>query len=201
MGHEISAKTLRARLPQDQWGRVNPKRVGVAKLDKMVELHLMAVPFTDSITRLGVACMGSGVSFVNTAKPVSMLVATSAHEGAHSLGFVRKDALQRDIHDPGHCCSANCVLHKVSSRLPWLSDIEEHEVVDGLTFIHKLKKVIGASGDMPTTEEPTLSLDDDFCRPCQADLASFGDQHLASLRMSRLAVGKVTRNQALIFAT
>lgn len=42
-GHMVVSNLFGVRLPINDQGRVNPARISFCKLDKMVELHLMAV--------------------------------------------------------------------------------------------------------------------------------------------------------------
>lgn len=62
IGETVISKDYIVRLPQTPDGLIDPAKVGCSKLDKLVELHVMAVPLVENV---GLSRYGRGVSFVN----------------------------------------------------------------------------------------------------------------------------------------
>jgi len=167
MGETVSTRELLVRLPMTQRGTVNAKRVGYGNLDKLVELHLMAVPLDKGEGEaIGLAGLGRGWSFVDTMHGAAdVMRTTSAHEVAHGLGFVIASSEQADPKSPNHCCDGNCIMHKKVTILMSES---------------------GTGQQTPPSGSASLYGQYDFCLPCKIDLRSKGAHRLAELRRSRL---------------
>lgn len=191
MGHTVMFKGLQVRLPRNQQGYVAPQRVGFSKLDKMVEMHLMAVPLDrGKDEQLGIASIGRGTAFVDIAhNEPTQVRATAAHEVAHAFGYLLDTAPQRDVKSPRHCQDTSCILH--SNLTTWMSDVVQPvskwaKVRGTLTGTRPTPKVIGLKSEIRQT---------DFCEACQADFNKTGDEQVNKLRHDRLmGVGKIIFN-------
>jgi hypothetical protein len=182
LGETIATRMLRIRLPQQPDGSVDVRRVGYGKLDKMVELHLMAVPLLGEQTNFahGVAYMGQGVGYINThdAQGLKQTRATAAHEAAHALGFLRPDARQRDIHNKTHCCSPDCIMHSHSGpSFESLFDMSKQARAKQTDLNGLIAELAGAFD---------RGVQQDFCKPCQRDFGRYGHEHINQLRTERL---------------
>lgn len=191
MGQTATSRELLVRLPLNERGNVNPARVGFSKLDKMVELHLMAVPLDPGAgERIGLAGVGRGWSFVDTAKDsTSVIRTTTAHEVAHAFGFVSPSAEQTDPESPFHCCDGGCIMHKMVTILVAESETaqqapeESRRLLSKIPFWRKSKLTIPETSVSTTYTVPDQY---DFCLPCKVDLRHNSEAHLSELRMSRL---------------
>lgn len=155
-------KVARLKLPLKS-GFVVPKNVGLRNLDIGTHLHVIAAPLADS-DKLGIAWRGSGISWVNTTEASQSYAATTAHEVAHSLGFLLQDAPWKDHESPGHCSNARCVMYATEVLRPQL-----------------LKGVPHFGGGA-----------DDFCTPCKADVRDLGEDHANKILYRRTIQGGVS---------
>lgn len=187
MGHTAVTKELGVRLPLNERGHVNPERVGFGKLDKLVELHLMAVPLDPGEgERIGLAGVGRGWGFVDTSKESTDVIRmTTAHEVGHAFGFVVPDADHEDPESSFHCCDGSCVMHKRA-----LIVAEEIEIEQAATRLQKLKRSIAKRrGHEPEPEYAVnyrLAEQFDFCLPCKVDMRDQGDKNIEQLRYNRI---------------
>ncbi|HTB48732.1 MAG TPA: hypothetical protein VK712_01470, partial [Verrucomicrobiae bacterium] len=179
IGQEIISTMCRARLTTQENGKVAPGRIGYAALDKMVELHLIAVPLDRGKEELlGVAHLGRGVAYVDTsgevAPPVTRSVA--AHEVAHALGFVSDKAEHVDRSSFAHCPDEDCIMHK---NLFICTDTSH--------FGSSLAKFSALMSQSRLESAPqTVFSQIDFCKPCQTDMRQLGEAHIGALRTRRL---------------
>jgi hypothetical protein len=189
MGHTIATKELAVRLPLKDNGTVNPRRVGFANLEKMVELHVMAVPLDPGESEaVGYAGVGGGWSFVDTATHSPELIrTTSAHEAAHAFGFVRQRVGHEDSTSHGHCCNGTCIMHRKVMIETYQEEVRlEASRRSRLTELFR-------RGRPPITPVPKIRLAHeqyDFCLPCKVDLRDKGEEQIAKLRHNRLFVWK-----------
>lgn len=189
MGQTVASRELLVRLPLNERGNVNPARVGFNKLDKMVELHLMAVPLDPGAgERIGLAGVGRGWSFVDTAKDSDQVIrTTTAHEVAHAFGFVSPSAEQTDPESPFHCCDGNCIMHKMVTILVSEAEAEQQAPEESRRLLSKIP--FRRKSKIVTPEpSPTYSVTDqyDFCLPCKIDLRDNSEAHMSELRTGRL---------------
>lgn len=181
IGDAIAAKNVRIKLATNKLGVVDPARVGFGKLDKIVELHLMAVPLnTDEDGILGVAGIGQGWAFTGiNQRDLAVIRHNTAHEVAHAFGFVRKGSVQEDPRSQHHCISSQCVMHK--SALTW--------TLEPAVSIQPRKRMPGLLRRPAMPELPVRSGllgGHDFCRNCKDDMHEHGAANISSLRMARL---------------
>lgn len=187
IGETVATRALRVRVPENPDGTVNPYRIGFGQFDKMVELHLMAVPFSRNTgTTNGLAYRGKGVGIVDLKSRPGVLRSVTAHEGAHAFRFLRDGAPQADGDDAHHCASGDCILHwQNRTRL----ETEEVKIPREKGVYGMLQHLMnGSKTDLIFSHEPVQT---DFCNPCRTDLAGYGPRHIADLRMERLAEGRV----------
>lgn len=187
MGQSVVAKELRVRLPLNGAGVVRAERVGFGKLDKMVELHLMAVPLDPGEDeRIGLAGIGRGWSFVDTSRrSIGLIRTTAAHETGHALGFVLPGSPQEDPESSYHCCDQSCIMHKRALMVP-----ETAVALRSHAMRRKKRAIIARRRNRES--EPMAALEYrlkdqfDFCLPCKVDMREQGDTQLEQLRYSRL---------------
>lgn len=146
-------------------GRVEVSKVGLRKLEIGTHLHVIAAPLTTD--RLGIAAMGSGVSWLNIAEVEQSYAQTTAHEVAHSLGFMLKDAPRRDFESPAHCVDENCIMHEAETEPNRQTPLQLGRDV--------ITKNVG-----------------DFCLSCSADIRSFGEDHAHKILYGRTVAGGVS---------
>lgn len=189
MGETAAAKELLVRLPLTSNGTIDPARIGYGKLDKMVELHLMAVPLDRGDSeRIGLAELGRGCAFVDTSRnSIAVIRATTAHETAHSLGFVSPLSTQTAPDSPYHCNDESCIMHKKVTLIideiesPIVEPQKSHRTYNPFKLHRQPQK---ASSESQQTYEIVGKYD--FCLPCKIDLREKGSQNLAEIRHSRL---------------
>jgi len=188
MGEVVTRRELGIKLLITPEGVVNPRRVGFANLDRMVELHLMAVPLRHGEDeRIGLAGIGRGWSYVDTSSDSPAIIrATTAHEVAHGFGFLIPGSKQEDPESPFHCCDGNCVMHRSVV-------ITTHEpVIKVPTRGQRIKSRISRRSVEPVIPRETYSVDKqyDFCLPCKIDLRDNGSQNISKLRYNRVIAEK-----------
>lgn len=197
MGHQLIAKELTVRLPLNEHGNVNPARVGYGKLDRLVELHLMAVPLDPGAgERVGLAGVGRGWGFVDVVSNSPELIrTTTAHETAHAFGFVLPDASQRDLDSPRHCSHDSCVMHKKVTTMT-----THHEQFGQANPRRKFLSRLGFSRGERQPIEPvmleTVCLANnqyDFCTDCKISMRDNGEEQIAGLRHNRIFTWKGIR--------
>jgi len=184
MGNVVTTKECRLRgLTLSPDGKVDPARIGLSKLDKLVELHLMAVPLKPGEDeRLGIAGIGQGWGFVDSSDDRPAVIrSTTSHEVAHAFGFVIPGAIQEDKESSFHCCDEDCIMYKCA-----LTRIREETPLTSL-----LKKIAGSiPGLRQSPAHKTVShhihSQYDFCLSCKIDLRDKADEHLSALRLARV---------------
>lgn len=188
MDQQVSSRNVAVRLPRNQDGKVNPSKIGLGKLNNLVELHLMAVPLDrGEDERLGIAKLGLGSAFVDISSDrVEVVRSVAAHETAHAFGFVSDGASHASEEDPHHCCDDSCIMH---GRL--IDFVIEKQVLAKRRFADRFKKII-TKNYAPDTEWVTVREIDqfDFCSPCKTDMWCNAEEHLSKLRHNRLFVHK-----------
>jgi hypothetical protein len=183
MGETVASSDKLVRLPLNERGHVNPARVGFAKLDKLVELHLMAVPLDPGDSeQIGLAGVGRGWAFVNTTTDNEQIIRlTSAHEVAHAFGFVLAGSQQEDPESTYHCCDDSCAMH--------------HKVVTEVTYAEQemgraqklLSRFARKSVQVPEEVVSSKILKQfDFCLPCKVDMRSASEENIHKLRYGRI---------------
>jgi hypothetical protein len=186
IGQTVSCQELLVRLPMTDRGTVNPDRVGRGKLDKMVELHLMAVPLDRGAgERAGLAEIGAGWAFVDIREQCKDAVrTTSAHETSHALGFVSRDAAHTDPNSRYHYRDNDCIMSKSSTVLvtyPAFAPATLGEIMSS-RLLRRQPKVKGPSRQLLGHH--------DFCPDCKVDMRANGENKLAELRHSRIFTRK-----------
>jgi thiol-disulfide isomerase/thioredoxin len=119
--------------------------------------------------------MGSGVAWVNSKITPTEIPLTTAHELAHSLGFVVGGSPQNLRSSQNHCSDQSCIMYPknsaisfdISSSLERISTISE----GFLESVIDLKSMVG--------------LPSDFCTPCKADMRDLAEVHIGQLRAGR----------------
>lgn len=192
MGQTVVAKELAVRLPIDELSNVNPSRVGFSKLDKLVELHLIAAPIDSSkCETVGLAYIGKGWSLVDTSRDNENLIRNiTAHEVAHAFGFVIPESKHADKDSRYHCCDTSCIMHKKLYTLT--ASIEpEPQIQDKAKLLSR--PLIRCKSEIKPAiqQEITVSRQFDFCSPCKVDMRNNSDQHLHQLRTGRILGRKV----------
>ena len=185
IGETVVTKLCRVRLATDYIGHVEPSKIGTSKLDKLVELHVMAVPMSlNKADQAGLAYMGEGVSYVDVspfrAGSAGKIVTSTAHEVAHSLGFLKDGAVQTDPQSSGHCKDQDCILNKNVIEKPIIPTQDKNLLKRGV------KAVLSSLQPAP---EPQFGYQFDFCQDCKNDLHLHGPSHLDRLRSNRLLYG------------
>lgn len=192
MGQTVVKKELSVRLPQNENGLVNPHRVGFAKLDKMVELHLMAVPVDRGETDvLGLAGMGRGWAFANISTDSAQVMRmTACHEISHAFGFVIPAAEQADQTSPGHCASRDCIMHKFAlyNIVPVVSEPTATNPGRWDPLARWRNRNNGDTVDSIEVSYQKRYRQADFCSDCKVDMREHGDKNLARLRHRRIMV-------------
>ena len=180
MGEPIATNELQVRLPLTPDGCVDPRRVGFAHFDMMVELHLIAVPLQGSAERPGIADVARGVSFTDVSSDAKPLIRTvTAHEVAHSLGFVLADSTHVDASSEHHCAGEGCIMHRrVVTDTQTLITLPKTRLADRL----RGRKAA------PLQESVVRLVNGqyDFCGDCKTDLYHNGLAALNKLRWNRL---------------
>lgn len=187
MGQTATTSELLVRLPLNTDGRVNPRRVGFKNLDKMVDLHLMAVPVDRGESeKLGQAGVGLGWAFSDVTEDNSQIIrTTTAHEVAHAFGHVNPESEQSDPNSRGHCVCQDCVMHRVALYRTVQMELPrpEPEKLKGLKAIFKRKQPVI---EPPETVRVKQYHQYDFCASCKLDLYHDSDRNLANMRYRRL---------------
>lgn len=182
LGTEIVATDRRVILPTYTNGNVNPKRVGLSKLDNMVELHVMAVPMQTGLDeQLGLALLGRGLAYVDTSTDSQEIIrSVTAHEVSHSIGFVALGAPQADPNSPNHCVDDGCIMN-------WRMITFADEVRTKRSFQQFI------SGESKHKKILKAHKQHDFCTCCKTDLWTKGEENIAKMRHDRLFVHKGIR--------
>lgn len=195
IGEVVVAKEKTIRLPQDNKGLVNPRLVGLGGLDKLTELHLMAVPLSyDQPNCLGLAATSAGFTYVDSVKcdTPDLARVISAHETAHALGFVQKGAKHEDPTSPHHCTTPNCLMEPL---------VKVHRPID---LPIDMKQFFGNQKDHPLFDNFKSYIDyaglnepakpqiaqSHFCHCCQQEMKTDGSKNLSKLRHFRLNTPK-----------
>jgi hypothetical protein len=180
MGEPVTTKELTVKLPRTPEGYVRPEKVGFSNFDMMVELHLLAVPLQGGAERPGVANLGRGVSFADTnveSKPLMRII--TAHEVAHSLGFVLADSKQVEKDKGAHCIEDSCIMNREVTTAT-----ETRVIAPDLTRMERLR------GKKPALVTETVvrlvNGQYDFCGDCKVDLYQHGQAELNKMRWQRL---------------
>ncbi len=180
MGESIVTKELTVRVPTSPAGLVDPHRIGFSKMDKMVELHLLALPLDVSTEQVGLAYKKRGIGFVDTtAASEAFTRGVVAHETAHALGFVDDDADHKHSASNSHCNDASCIMHPVIAIT--LDTIEAEATQSRLERMMRRKPKI-----ISDTVVRLANNQVDFCFDCKVDLRGKGQAHLDSIRQDRL---------------
>lgn len=177
MGQAVVSKELPIQLPQDARGYVWPERVKLSTLDKAVELHLLAVPLhPGTIDRVGAASeFGKAFVHSNIADTTAARIAT-AHETAHTFGFIRALAEHAHPEDRFHCSDTNCVMYPLLIHSIVRRRQQQHPLTN---LAHKL------FGVPDQIEEKIIYERRDFCQACKIDIRSFGNKQLELLHYMR----------------
>jgi hypothetical protein len=170
IGQKIVSETLKIRtLPINSRGNIIPGSVGYRKLDKNVELHVFTVPLDPGEDEtVGIAYMGTGVSYVDSRRATSKMIEVTAHEVAHSLGFVVSGALQEDPFSENHCVNRICIMHR-------------HIVMPNGVSAKIVDAALKAAGEPVPAERG-------FCNDCKEDMRRLSATHLADMMTDRLIV-------------
>ncbi len=186
MGETALSTELIVRTATNQDGRVDPRRANFAKLNHLVELHMMVMPLVASShnTRLGVAGVGRGWGFVDptTAPSALSLQSTTAHEVSHAFGFVNGGASQADPESRHHCTDPSCIMH-MHQELTLIP--ESHRLRQkGMVAVTKraLKEFFRPEHPKDTHAQSQY----DFCLACKMDLRHHGPAKIGQLRTDRL---------------
>lgn len=177
MGQAVVSKEVAIKLPQDAAGYVWPERVKLRTLDKAVELHLMAVPlYPGTNNRVGAASeFGKAYVHSNIASATAARIAT-AHEAAHSFGFIRPLSEHAHPEDRLHCRDINCVMYPLLVQ----TIVSQRQQDRPLTqLVHKL------FGVPDQLEEKLICERRDFCEACKLDIRRFGHKQLELLHYMR----------------
>jgi hypothetical protein len=166
-------------------GEVAGERIGFRNLDTMVDLHVFTIPMTERRSgALGLSFMGHGIAIVDSRSSRTTTTMTTAHEVAHSLGFVDADAPQKDKVSPCHCGDTGCIMRAQEGIPPELAEM--------LTMTNGMDRLFGRArmpGSMMGGLFGDLKVITDFCLPCKADMRDLAEEKLAAMRTRRLSVG------------
>ncbi len=186
IGERVVFKSCRVKLVTTPEGTVNPKRIGLKNLDPLTELHIMAVPLDPGEgERIGIAHTGRGVGFVDISTQDSPLIrSTTAHEAAHSIGFVTDGAEHQDPNSSFHCVDDGCLMHHLAIRQPVLEPVRSRLILSRRIFSRKSRS------DTDIVKRG-LPAQDSFCSECQSDMRDNGIGHLNNLRLTRLAQKRI----------
>lgn len=196
MGHTVATQELLLkRLPLNSEGNVRPGLVSFRKLDKFVELHLMAVPLDRGAgERIGLAGVGRGWAFVNTSdESLEVITTTSAHETGHAFGFVTPASPNSDPRDPHHCRDIRCLMNK---KVVILESDEEVSTGFSVSARSAMDRLFLRRPPRTASPRPSRRVHQqhDFCDCCKADMRQAGNENIAKLRSARLFEwGKVAR--------
>lgn len=192
IGQNVSSKELAVRLPLNDRGHVNPYKVGLGKLDKMVELHLMAVPLDRGQgEQIGLAGLGEGWSFVDISTDSRAVIrATAAHEVAHAFGFLSETAEHQDPDSKHHCGNDCCVMHKKVMILVNEAHREVEKIPEKRKLWDRLRGKDGVEVETIPVISRVIDRQYDFCLPCKVDMRDHGEQNLTQLRYERQFVRK-----------
>jgi hypothetical protein len=192
IGETVVTNEVTVRLVTDELGRVDPNRIGYGNLDKMVELHVMAVPLDrGEDERLGLAAIGRGWSYVDTSRDSAPIIrTTAAHEVAHALRFVVPGSEHEDPASPYHCCDGDCIMHK--SIAIAVSELAGSS--DRILRTQRMRSLLRRRGKAALLQvdqtEYLMDSQHDFCVACKVDMRDKGSGHVAKLRHDRLFVQK-----------
>lgn len=190
IGQTVATKELTVRLPQDNHGLVDPARVGLGGLDKLTELHLMAVPLKKTKKQgLGVASLSTGFAYIDTIECDSpeLTKVVTAHESAHSLGFVPKGASHEDRTSPHHCTTPTCLMlpeiHTYSYGDPFAIFSRNIDLGQSRSSYYPHRRRV-----LPTYDNArkVQLVQHDFCQCCKNSMKADGGKNLARLRHNRL---------------
>lgn len=197
IGEVVVAKEKTIRLPQDNEGRVNPRLVGLGSLDRLTELHLMAVPLnhrTDDRNSLGAAAIGHGFVYIDSKQcdTTDLARVVSAHETAHALGFVQRGVKHEDPASPHHCTTDNCLMKPRLDIYQPFDQFQDIEKSLGIKPDHPLLADLRSYSRRINFSEPAKSLitQHQFCHCCQQEMKTDGSKNLSKLRHFRLNTPK-----------
>jgi hypothetical protein len=159
-------------------GVIDPSRISYKRLDRLVELHLVAVPFRHQQRQVGDvieifaghAMVGSGCSAIDTLGSAAQIRTSTSHEVAHSLGYVQPDRM--DPKNPYHCGDSDCIMHyagRLTSQRP----------INGSGMQYEENSFLSAYKDAAINQH-------DFCLPCKMDMRETGEKHIIDLRHNRI---------------
>ena len=176
--------TCSLRSPQ---GAINPYKIAYNKLDKLIELHVVAVPFKQpgelngsQKSILGIAKFGKGYVAVDVSRDASQIRTTTAHEVGHAFGYVSSGDMNHE--DSAHCSDENCLMHPSLNML--ITDRPNGNNRD-LGNLRKIGQILLGLPMERVTNEYALK-QYDFCSNCKADMYETGENHVKQMRFSRL---------------
>ena len=177
------AKTHIVKLPVSSHNKVDVTRVGFKKFDTLTELHIMAVPL-DGVyeANAGLAYFNFGIVWLNTAilKAKSEIRSITAHEAAHSIGYVLPDSPQTFNVSESHCSCDDCIMYRSYSM-----DRDSESLIEA----SQLKIDVGFRKTFKTMGIALPS--EEFCTPCRADMIDTAEENIEQLRMNRFKTGVV----------
>ncbi len=178
-------KSARVRLGTTK-GRVRPDKVGYSAFDAKVPLHIFVAPYLSPrgavrSDLLGSSFKGTGVSWVQERVGKGLLPTVTAHEVAHSLGFVLEGAPQNIRSTDGHCSSDECLMYP--------STTVSEEDAASLAELKELDKWLGGIG---TSSIAKRLMPEDFCLPCKADIRGEYEANLGRMYLARARAGGIT---------
>jgi hypothetical protein len=185
IGQAVVFRECRVKLALTDRGTVNPNRIGFANLEHLTELHIIAVPLDRGESeRIGLAQLGRGVGFVDIASGNDPLIrTTTAHETAHSIGFVSSGARNENPESEHHCSDNDCIMYRYA--------ITQAASEPTQSLFKLSRKVIMRRRVTSNTPVASLQGQQDFCDDCKADIASNGAERINELRHRRLLRGRV----------
>lgn len=174
-------KSLIVRLPQAD-GVVRAKNVGYEKLDPFIDLHIFAAPYNES--SLGFSYIKTGVSWINLdteSEKGSHL--TTAHEVAHSLGFVTPESPQSAPGDKFHCSCEECIMGSA------LTSIHVYDLQETKSWFGLRKKTMEVMTEVIQKQQS-------FCGDCVVDMRTNATKNIEDIRHRRVITKKVISSSA-----
>lgn len=182
---EVSVKNeLTVSLVRGRQGYVDCNRVGYGKFNPHIDLHIFAAPL--EIESLGRSLFLTGVSWLNLRadRADQALHTTTAHEVAHSLGFVDPDAPNHDKKSRMHCDGDCCLMNQY---------YEFPIVTRHITAVTErlFRDPVVTTVDQHTAEQQR------FCGDCESHMRQRISSNLFTLRHMRMTRGTIIRDDEL----